>query len=115
MTRRIETARRLGDFPAVGLESSNLSMVERQGNAWPLDEAPHFAHSRAAVTAAMDRERLQQAWSGGRNMPPADAVRWCQDPTAAVSAGRSRRMMARGRARGAKHAQRGQGRAASGA
>jgi tetratricopeptide (TPR) repeat protein len=30
MTRRIETARELGDFAAVGAESSNLSMVERQ-------------------------------------------------------------------------------------
>jgi tetratricopeptide (TPR) repeat protein len=141
MTRGIETARRLGDFAAVGLESSNLSMVERQlgnleraqhlatealrianrrgdqwlipyllnglaaiavetgaferaatllgaaeamverqGNAWPPDEAPHFEHSRAAVTAAMDRQRLQQAWSGGRNMPPADAVRYALAP-----------------------------------
>ena len=30
MTRRIETARELSDFAAVGAESSNLSMVERQ-------------------------------------------------------------------------------------
>ena len=30
MSRRIETARELGDFAAVGAESSNLSMVERQ-------------------------------------------------------------------------------------
>jgi hypothetical protein len=56
------------------------AMVERQGNAWPPDEAPHFEHSRAAVTAAMDRQRLQQAWSGGRNMPPADAVRYALAP-----------------------------------
>ena len=56
------------------------AMVERQGNAWPPDEAPHFEHSRAAVTAAMDRQRLQQAWSGGRNMPPADTVRYALAP-----------------------------------
>jgi tetratricopeptide (TPR) repeat protein len=135
MNRRIEAARRLGDFAAVGMESSNLSMVERrlgdlgraehlatealrianrrgdqwlvpyllnrlaavsvetgaferaasllaaaaamverQDNAWPPDEAPHLEHSRVAVTAALDRQRLQQAWSAGRNMPPADAV-----------------------------------------
>jgi tetratricopeptide (TPR) repeat protein len=141
MTRRIEAARRLGDFAAVGLESWNLSiverqlgnleraqqlatealrtanrrgdqwlipyvlnglaaiavetgaferaatllgaaaaMVERQGNAWPPDEVPHFEHSRAAVTAALDRQPLQQAWSAGRNMPPADAVWYALAP-----------------------------------
>ena len=141
MTRRIQAARRLGDYAAVGLESSNLSMVERQlgnlarahhlaraalrianrrgdrwlipyvlnglaaiavqtgaferaatllgaaatmverqGNAWPPDEAPHFEHRRAAVTAALDRQRLHQAWSAGHNLPPADAVRYALTP-----------------------------------
>jgi tetratricopeptide (TPR) repeat protein len=52
------------------------AMVEQQGNAWPPDEAPHFERSRAAVTAALDRRRLQRAWSTGHQLPPADAVRY---------------------------------------
>jgi tetratricopeptide (TPR) repeat protein len=50
MTRRIETARQLGDYAALGSESSNLSMVERQlGN---LDHAEHLATAWSAVGAA---------------------------------------------------------------
>ena len=135
MTARIEAARELGDDAAVGSESANLSMVERQlgdlacadrlarealriavrrgdqwlipyvlnglagiavevgafdraatllgaaaamvegqGNAWPPDEAPHFRRSRAAAARALGPERFQQAWSAGRDLPPAQAV-----------------------------------------
>ena len=65
---------------AATLLAAAAEMVERQGNAWPPDEAPHFEHSRAAVTAALDRQRLHQAWSAGRNLPPADAVRYALTP-----------------------------------
>jgi tetratricopeptide (TPR) repeat protein len=129
MSHRIQLARELGDFAAIGMESSNLSMVERQlgnlvraeelatealqiaarrgdqwmipytlnglaavavetgeferaatllgaaealqerqGNAWPPDEAPHFERSRAAVADALDRDRLDRAWSEGKGM-----------------------------------------------
>ena len=141
MTRRIETARQLGDYAALGSESINLStverqlgnleqaehlaiealrvqqrrgdqwtipyslnglaaiavetaaferaatllaaaatMVDRQGNAWPPDEAPHFERSQVAVAAALDPQRLQQAWSTGRGMSPTDAVRYALTP-----------------------------------
>ena len=40
MTRRIEAARQRGDYLAVSSECTNLSMIERQGNAWPPDEVP---------------------------------------------------------------------------
>jgi tetratricopeptide (TPR) repeat protein len=59
---------------AATLLGAAAAMVERQGNAWPPDEAPHFERSRAAVTAALDRQRLQQAWSTGRQLLPAEAV-----------------------------------------
>jgi tetratricopeptide (TPR) repeat protein len=59
---------------AATLLGAAAAMVERQGNAWPPDEAPHPERSRAAVTAALDRQRLQQAWSTGRQMQPAEAV-----------------------------------------
>jgi tetratricopeptide (TPR) repeat protein len=64
-----------GEFErAATLLGAAATMIERQGNAWPPDEAPHIEHRRAAVTAALHRQRLQQAWSADRNMPPADAV-----------------------------------------
>jgi hypothetical protein len=65
---------------AATLLGTAAAMVERQGNAWPPDEAPHLEHRRAAVTAALDRQRLQQAWSAGRDMPPADAVWYALAP-----------------------------------
>jgi non-specific serine/threonine protein kinase len=63
-----------GEFERATTLLGAAAMVERQGNAWPPDEAPHLEHRRAAVTAALHRQRLQQAWSADRNMPPADAV-----------------------------------------
>jgi tetratricopeptide (TPR) repeat protein len=65
---------------AATLLGAAAAMVERQGNAWPPDEAPHFERSQAAVAAALDRQRLQQAWSAGRQMPPADAVWYALAP-----------------------------------
>ena len=141
MTRRIETARELGDVAAIGSESANLSvverqlgnlagaeqlarealriaarrgdqwlipyvlnglaavavetgaferaatmlgaaaaMVERQGNAWPPDEGPHFQRSRAAAADALGPDRFQRAWSEGQQMPSAQAVRYALAP-----------------------------------
>ena len=55
-------------------------MVERQGNAWPPDKAPHFRRSRAAAADALDPDRFQRAWTEGRQMPPAQAVRYALAP-----------------------------------
>jgi hypothetical protein len=65
---------------AATLLGAAAAMVERQGNAWPPDEAPHFERSRAAVTAALDRQRLQRAWSEGSAMASADAVSYALAP-----------------------------------
>jgi tetratricopeptide (TPR) repeat protein len=147
MTQRIELAHKLGDFATIGMESSNLSMVERQlgnlaraeqlarealrieeqrgdqwaipyslnglaavavetgeferaatllgaaaalqdqqGNVWPPDEAPHFERSRAAVAEALDRERLEGAWSAGQQMPSAHAVGYALAPRPGLAA-----------------------------
>jgi len=51
------------------------ALQERQGNAWPPDEAPHFQRSRAAVADALDRDQLDRAWSEGKGMSSAQAVR----------------------------------------
>jgi non-specific serine/threonine protein kinase len=56
------------------------ALVKQQGNAWPPDEAPHFERSRAAVAEALDRERLEGAWSAGQQMPSAHAVRYALAP-----------------------------------
>jgi tetratricopeptide (TPR) repeat protein len=49
MTRRIQTARQLGDFAAIGSESANLSMVERQlGNLAGAEELARKALRIAA-------------------------------------------------------------------
>jgi hypothetical protein len=56
------------------------AMVERQGNAWPPDEAPHFQRSRAAAAGALDPDRFQRAWAEGRQMPPVQAVRFALAP-----------------------------------
>jgi tetratricopeptide (TPR) repeat protein len=61
---------------AATLLGAAAEMVERQGNAWPPDEAPHFERSRTAVAAALDPDRLDQAWSAGRELSPALAVRY---------------------------------------
>ena len=50
------------------------ALQARQGNAWPPDERPHFEHSRAAVTGALDPAQLRRAWSAGEAMSLADAV-----------------------------------------
>jgi hypothetical protein len=55
------------------------AMVERQGNAWPPDEAPHFQRSRAAA-GALDPDRFERAWAAGRRMPPARAVSFALAP-----------------------------------
>ena len=56
MTRRIELARELGDFAAVGGESSNLSMVERQlGN---LTHAEQLARETLEIAARQGDEWL---------------------------------------------------------
>ncbi|HEX6673767.1 MAG TPA: tetratricopeptide repeat protein [Actinomycetes bacterium] len=66
-----------GEFErAAGLLGAAAAIVRRQGNAWPPDEAPHFERSRAAVTAALDPERLERAWSAGEGMALAQAVRY---------------------------------------
>jgi non-specific serine/threonine protein kinase len=65
---------------AATLLGSAASMVEQQGNAWPPDEAPHFERSRAAVTAALGSEQLERAWSAGRRMSSAQAVRYALTP-----------------------------------
>jgi hypothetical protein len=60
--------------------------VERQGNAWPPDEAPHFQCSRAAAADALGPDRFQRAWSEGQQMPSAQAV-WYALPPLPVEAG----------------------------
>jgi hypothetical protein len=69
-----------GAFDRAATLLAAATMVDRQGNAWPPDEAPHFGRTRAAVTAALDPHRLQQAWSAGLRMSPADAVRYALSP-----------------------------------
>ena len=92
MTRRIGTARELGDFAAVGAESSNLSMVERQlgnlaraeqlarealqiaerrGDQWLI---PYVLNGLAAI-AVETGEFERAATLLGRRMPSAHAVR----------------------------------------
>jgi tetratricopeptide (TPR) repeat protein len=61
---------------AATLLGAAAALVKQQGNAWPPDEAPHFERSRAAVAEALDRERLERAWSAGQRMPSAHAVRY---------------------------------------
>jgi hypothetical protein len=60
-TARIEAARELGDEAAVGSESANLGMVERQ----------------LGDLASADR---LEAWSAGRRMPSAQVVRYARNP-----------------------------------
>jgi hypothetical protein len=65
-----------GEFErAATLLGAAAALQEQQGNAWPPDEAPHFERSRAAVTQALDHDQLGRAWSAGRRMPSAHAVR----------------------------------------
>jgi tetratricopeptide (TPR) repeat protein len=56
------------------------AMVERQGNAWPPDQAPHFQRSRAAAAGALDADRFERAWAAGRGLPPARAVQLALAP-----------------------------------
>jgi tetratricopeptide (TPR) repeat protein len=65
---------------AATLLGAAAALVKQQGNAWPPDEAPHFERSRAAVAEALDRERLEGAWSAGQQMPSAHAVRYALAP-----------------------------------
>jgi hypothetical protein len=76
-----------GEFErAATLLGAAAAMVERQGNAWPPDEAPHFQRSRAAAADALGRDRFQRAWSEGQQMPSAQAV-WYALPPLPVEAG----------------------------
>jgi hypothetical protein len=52
------------------------ALQERQGNAWPPGEEPHLEHGRSAVADVLDREQLERAWSAGRRMSSAEAVRY---------------------------------------
>ena len=66
-----------GEFErAATLLGAAEALQERQGNAWPPDEAPNFERSRAAVADALDRDRLDRAWSEGKGMSSAQAVRY---------------------------------------
>jgi tetratricopeptide (TPR) repeat protein len=67
---------------AATLLGAAAAMVERQGNAWPPDEAPHFQRSRAAAAGGLDPDRFERAWSAGRALPPARAVRFALAPLA---------------------------------
>src|SRR4029453_5082805 len=55
-------------------------MVERQGNAWPPDEAPHFRRSRAAAAQALDPGQFERAWAAGQQLASAQAVRYALNP-----------------------------------
>jgi tetratricopeptide (TPR) repeat protein len=65
---------------AATLLGAAAAMVEQQGSAWPPDEAPHFQRSRAAAAGALDPDRFQRAWAEGRQLPPAQAVRFALAP-----------------------------------
>jgi hypothetical protein len=65
---------------AATLLGAAAAMVERQGNAWPPDEAPHFHRSRAAAADALAPGRFDHAWSAGRHLPPAEAVSFALAP-----------------------------------
>ena len=58
-----------GEFErAATLLGAAEALQERQRNAWPPDEAPHFERRRAAVADALDRDRLDRAWSERKGM-----------------------------------------------
>jgi tetratricopeptide (TPR) repeat protein len=65
---------------AATLLGAAAALQERQGNAWPPDEAPHFERSRAAVEATLGGDQFERAWSAGRRMPSAHAVRYALMP-----------------------------------
>jgi tetratricopeptide (TPR) repeat protein len=65
---------------AATLLGSAAAMVERQGNAWPPDEAPHFQRSRAAAARALGPDQFERAWSAGRRLALAEAVSYALAP-----------------------------------
>jgi tetratricopeptide (TPR) repeat protein len=65
---------------AATLLGAAATLQERQGNVWPPDEAPHFERSRMAVEGRLERGRFERAWSAGRRMPSAHAVRYALTP-----------------------------------
>ena len=70
-----------GEFErAATLLGAAAALQERQGNAWPPDELPHFERSRTAVAEALDRDQFERAWSAGRRMPSAHALRYAVAP-----------------------------------
>ena len=59
---------------AATLLGAASAMMERQGTAWPPDEAPHFERSRVRALEAVGQSAFERAWAEGHEMSSQQAV-----------------------------------------
>ena len=71
---------------AAHLLAAAAQMVERQGAAWPPDEAPLFEQSKQAAAHALGPTEFEVIWSAGRAMETSGIVAYALDRVAPLEA-----------------------------